>query len=152
MNSTWLPLASAIISGSFVIAGVGLGGTQARRRERRELDARRAERRYDVRSEIYTNLVLQLDAFLGAVDQAQGPGGLVTALAGLHRAAVPVAFQSREIAAVQLNDVLGIAERLAGPLARSAASSPDRVGAMADLAAARAALLDAFSKDLDRLL
>ncbi|WP_405059615.1 hypothetical protein OG474_43755 [Kribbella sp. NBC_01505] len=152
MNSTWLPFALAFLSGFFALAGSWLTGAQARRRESRDRDARRTERRYEVRNEVYTNLVLQVDAFAITVDRAPALDELASALAGLNRLTVPVAFQSREIAAGPLKELVVLAERLAGPLARSAASNPDRIATVADYAAARAVLLDALSRDLDRYL
>ncbi|QNE18175.1 hypothetical protein F1D05_10065 [Kribbella qitaiheensis] len=152
MNSTWLPFAVALLSGFFALAGHWLSGAQTRQRAAQDRDARRAERRFDLRNELYSNLALQVDAFTNAVKRVTGPEQLLATLADLRRAAAPIVYQSRQIADGPLRNLLVAAETLAGQAGRLAASSPVRIEAVTAFQAAREALIDSLAADLDRCL
>lgn len=148
MNSTWLTLAVAALSGFFALAGHWLNGAQTRRRAVQDRDARRAERRADLRNEVYSKVVLEMDMFANALGRSVAPAELLIAVANLRRAAAPAALQSRQLTDGVLRDLLVAADHLAVSAQRSATFSPARSEALTTFETARVALLDAMAADL----
>ncbi|MDX3003460.1 hypothetical protein PWY87_17365 [Kribbella solani] len=148
MNSTWLTLVVALLSGGFALAGTWL----AARLAARERAANRADRDFELRRTLYATLVLRVDAFARAAADLSGAEHLGPTLAGLRAAASEIEVYSPRIAKDKLAKLTAVAERGAELARRTASSSPPWIEFLDELQAAREALINSLAADLDQRL